>query len=162
MPAMGLGTFGYGTAAGGGEWWNDTVCSACVCRHRRLLICAHPVWTTDGRSGGEGVDQTRRSTAGWGAIVQDTSWCGAGHRSIYCRRRRHSKGPCEFSMPTPVTRRLEAYPKLVRQFVTSKTDVGTPRAPGSGGDLPSHLTNDTGYEYTLFQGQQILEITGLE
>lgn len=25
MPAMGLGTFGYGTAAGGGEWWNDTV-----------------------------------------------------------------------------------------------------------------------------------------
>lgn len=25
MPAMGLGTGGYGGAAGGGEWWNDTM-----------------------------------------------------------------------------------------------------------------------------------------
>lgn len=25
MPAMGLGTGGYGGAGGGGEWWNDTM-----------------------------------------------------------------------------------------------------------------------------------------
>jgi hypothetical protein len=51
MPAMGLGTGGYGGPGGGGEWWNDTMVTPIVTEFlkrggRRIdtayvLICTH-------------------------------------------------------------------------------------------------------------------------
>ena len=46
--------------------------------------------------------------------------------------------------------------------MTSKTDVGKPGPSGSGGTLPPHLVNDSGYEWTLYQGRTILNNTGLD